>query len=1143
MVAPPPFKAAKVRLYWEAGQFSLIILLLKMNTEESEKGFRRKFSQMKYLYALLTVLLFCLFAPLHAQILTPGSELGHSFMYDEAAFMPLLENAPAEGDPMMPTRVPLLSPIGDSIEVVVWESDVLSPDLKAAYPEVRTFILGNAETGQSVGRMVVSPRGLDVVLRTETGMVVIEPDEPQTPMHTSYFTRFAPFPTEGDEVFEPEGYVPHDHASRNSLSFGSELLSYRLAIIADGEYSQQRGGNSPSEASVLAALAADVSALNVIYERDLAIRLILTEAQIYLNPGSDIFPNAASAPASEAVVAFGELIDQGVLQTGDFDIGHVFSGRGGGSSAYVQAVCRNFSIDVTGDNNGDGPLKGGAGSRSNGLQGAGWIGLVAHEMGHQFGARHTFNGNSNNCSGGNYNESTAYEIGSGSTIMSYGGICGNDNLSGGRDLYFHINSIEAIYTYTREGNGSACPIISSIANTPPVVNANPENRSYTIPKGTPFVLSGQGSDSNGGQTLTYTWEQYDLGRQGDPSDAAFDTGNTGENGAPLFRSFEPTLSPERSFPSTNEIVGVNDLLGEILPLVGRDMDFRLTVRDNNSGGGGVACDEITVSVDDSSGPFEVIDPDAFAVWQAGSTETIQWSVAGTDGAPINCQNVQISLSTDGGQSFPFVLAASTPNDGSHDFTVPSISAAAARIKIAAVDNIFFDITSEPVTISSDCLAEAALLQGDLLVEAEAGSALLDIDLAPNYGELTNSLSATIDSNDPMVNLHVETTSGCNSYGNAPRYEIRRFQVSQTGNYTFDIDRNFSAITNIHLRTFDPDAPCATLLASSGQLGGGNTVNISNFVIANLMADQEYIILFSGFNSGDSGEISVDITGPAGSQVTTGIAEPGSGFAYRYVVADDSDNILAFQADADLSNDAQFPEGDYSIFGLSVANGDVSSLNAFVGQQLNTLNSAILNGTICADLSTNNATVIINGAVLPVELLAFAAENERQRVRLWWETSIEENNDYYRLERSADGRRFEPLAKIDGQGSTAESTFYQYYDEDPLNGRSYYRLIQVDFDGTTTNLGIREVLRSEKKESVEVFPNPVAGQLVNIRWSSGVELDRVILIAADGRVMQTSQPLFNQQTLEWNLPDLPSGLYVLRLFFNDGEQQQLQLVKA
>ena len=196
-----------------------------MNTEESEKGFRRKFSQMKYLYALLTVLLFCLFAPLHAQILTPGSELGHSFMYDEAAFMPLLENAPAEGDPMMPTGVPLLSPIGDSIEVVVWESDVLSPDLKAAYPAVRTFILGNAETGQSVGRMVVSPRGLDVVLRTETGMVVIEPDEPQTPMHTSYFTRFAPFPTEGDEVFEPEGYVPHDHASRNSLSFGSELLS------------------------------------------------------------------------------------------------------------------------------------------------------------------------------------------------------------------------------------------------------------------------------------------------------------------------------------------------------------------------------------------------------------------------------------------------------------------------------------------------------------------------------------------------------------------------------------------------------------------------------------------------------------------------------------------------------------------------------------------------------------------------------------------------------------------------------------------------------------------------------------------------------------------------------------------------------
>ncbi len=336
-----------------------------------------------------------------------------------------------------------------------------------------------------------------------------------------------------------------------------------------------------------------------------------------------------------------------------------------------------------------------------------------HELGHQFGASHNFNGTLGTC-GGQRNSSTAYESGSGSTIMAYSGICGGDNLTNVREMRFHAASYAAINTYIA---GATCAATSATANSAPTVDGGQDR---TIPKNTPFTLTAIGADADPGDVpnLTYAWDQIDSGGtlypQNGTSASYNDAADPGTSRRPIFRPLSISTSPSRTFPSLtyirNNANDPPDLAGgfqtaEELPRIGRSLNYRVTIRDNRAGSGGVNEDSVLLTVNGASGPFLVTAPNTAVTWPGGTMQTVTWSVNNTNVAPVNCANVKITLSTDGGLTFPTTLLASTANDGSETLIVPSgISTTAARIKVEAVGNIFFDISNTNFTMTSSCPA-------------------------------------------------------------------------------------------------------------------------------------------------------------------------------------------------------------------------------------------------------------------------------------------------------------------------------------------------------------------------------------------------------------------------------------------------------
>jgi subtilisin-like proprotein convertase family protein len=412
--------------------------------------------------------------------------------------------------------------------------------------------------------------------------------------------------------------------------------------------------------------------VNGIFERDVALTMVLVANNkniIFLDAGSDGFTNDDSD----------KLIDESqskigsIIGSANYDIGHTFSTGGGGLAQLNSPCTTNKARGITGS--------------SKPLGDAYDIDYVAHEMGHQFGAHHTFNGDAGNCSGSNRNNSTAVEPGSGSTIMGYAGICSPQDVQKASDDYFHLVSIREMWNNISVGN-SACGVQTITSNSTPVISPL---QNYTIPISTPFVLSATATDSNG-DNLTYTWEQLDTEIAVHPLVSTSTVG-------PAFRSIKPSASSKRYFPDVATVLAGNlQSTWEVLPSVSRTMRFGVNVRDNFSGGGQTASKENIVSFDASAGPFKVTSQNVAETWYSGTSQTVTWDVANTNYSPVSCDLVNILFSKDGGVTYPIELASNVLNNGSHIVVTPMEETTLGRIKIESVGNIFYAINSAKITI-------------------------------------------------------------------------------------------------------------------------------------------------------------------------------------------------------------------------------------------------------------------------------------------------------------------------------------------------------------------------------------------------------------------------------------------------------------
>ena len=611
----------------------------------------------------------------------------------------------------------------------ILESPIVAPELAASFPEIRTYRGQGIDDPSATVRFDSTPAGFHAMILSPAGRVFIDPySTGDTDLYISYFTRDYPRPEGldfecGFDQVNPWTEVAERPASAPSASSGATLRTYRTAVAATGEYTQFHGGTvSAGQAAIVTAM----NRVNGIYEREVAIRMVLVA-----NNSDVVFTNSATDGYTNnngfAMLGQNQSTLDSVIGSANYDIGHVFS-TGGGGVAYLGVACEA------------GFKAGGVTGLSSPVGDVFYVDYVAHELGHQWGGTHTFNGSSGNCSGGNRTGSTAYEPGSGSTIMAYAGICSPQNIQSNSDDYFHGASFDQITTYSTVGQGDNCDVASATGNNPPTVDAGP---AWSIPISTPFTLCGSANDPNG-DPLTYGWEEFDKGPAGHP--------NTPSGNAPIFRSFDPVTGPCRTFPQWSDILGNTQTLGEILPTYSRTMNFRLTARDNRAGGGGVDSDATTVAATDSAGPFLVTSPNTAVSWTGGNSETVAWNVANTDAAPVSCADVDILLSTDGGASFPTTVVAATANDGSQSITVPDVSTTTARLMVACATGIFFDVSNFDFEIApggGGCLADDAVLTSHTVTATELFQAATSITAGPSF-TIANGGDATFRAGSHIV---------------------------------------------------------------------------------------------------------------------------------------------------------------------------------------------------------------------------------------------------------------------------------------------------------------------------------------------------------------------------------------------------------
>lgn len=911
-----------------------------------------------------------------------------------------------------------------------------------------------------------------------------------------------------------------------------KLRTFRIAIVCSGEYAQfhLNRQNIPSTASVavkkaavLSAMNASMTRINGVFEKDLGVRMVIVnnnENVIFLDAATDNITDGNANIMIDEVQA----ICDAQIGNANYDIGHIFS-IGGDGLAGLGVVCVN-------------------GQKGSGVTGIASpvndpydIDFVVHELGHQFGATHTQN---NDC---NRTFETAVEPGSGSTIMSYAGICapnvfGVGNATGNSDDYFHAVSIAQMQTIINStGN---CASLSNTFNATPTANAGID---YSIPRSTPFKLTGSATDADGLNSLTYNWEQIDNQIGAMPPSSTNLVG-------PMFRSLPSKTTPIRYFPDLATVVGGSlSSQWEVIPSVARDLNFAFTVRDNHVGGGSTARDDVKISIVNASA-FTVTSQQTKTTWNTGSSQTVTWNVGTTFASPINCKTVNIRLSTDGGITFPIVLKANTPNDGSETIIIPDNATINARIMVEAADNVFYNVNPVNFTINSTTPTFVVNnLSGEQIAcnsANQTASYTLNFDFVNGFSE-TVSLSASGLPSGAQVAFNPSTISADGDVV----MTISNLNGASAQDYVVNVLASSNSVnqnTNVNLKVTSSSFTALNLTAPTNQSTGIDLIaNLSWVANTNATSYDVEVATDSGFSN------VVSSATVATNSFITSTLNPTTLYYWR-VRPKNSCGVGAYSTAFTFTTKACI---------ICTSSGNIEYETSTTLVKFNTINNittkrdenSVLQGYFnYKSISTN----VKKGDAYDLTVNINTDGAYRVQVKVWidWngDCVFNDNDEEYDLGFAADVTNgptaLSPLsitipenAKL---GTTVMRVSSRYTEPDNI---TYPTACMLNFDGEVEDYSL--VIEDETASIIDetfsnfnLFPNPTNGEFTikfNLENSSKVSLQ---LFDSRGRMVEEKKysKLGTYFSEKINVSNVSSGLYLLKVINGNKQTTRKIIIK-
>ncbi|MCE2789181.1 MAG: M12 family metallo-peptidase [Saprospiraceae bacterium] len=836
---------------------------------------------------------------------------------------------------------------------------VTDDEFRRTYGDIYTFDLADLEGGDAKGALTISETGVFATILFEGKMISVYPED---------FTRSGAHIVEYGiqaDLPRPAQFCGHDHSHEqmerqipgsprgvSSFTIGSKRFNYRVAIVVTGEFYINNGNKDTDVASVVSS---SVNAISAIFSNEMSFRLSISSSRInliYKDPATDIFiPDGSGGPSRPDQAGTALSMH---FQTSQYDIGHVFhqhkdgDGWGNGGIAQLNSVC------------GNGKARGWSGSYSN--VGNSWINLAAHEFGHQFGANHTFNGIGGSCTGAiaSFN---SYEIGSGTTIMSYNGICDagqNIQSSEALDNYFHTKSVEEIYNYVYNGDGGKCGSPANSTNALPSIEASPCNAVYSIPKNTPFYLKATPNLPDA-DNHTYSWEQIDEDGPGTPTQGKIGAMAASDNKAPLFRSYPPSSAPERYFPSLDVLSkgGANDF--DVLPAVTRTINFSVSVRDNAAGGGAIANDEVQVTVT-NTGPFTLTRPKGGETLQAGGMETFTWTTGGSNAL---CNKVRIRLSIDGGKSYSIVLAENIPYAaGTATVSIPAnfVRSVNTRAMLECMDFDcfrFFQVSGSDFIINSNCTAEESVMCPVTPVIADEGASALNLSMTRTVGNRMYTITRSIADSNPAGGIGVNGQNGAGCEVQQVRFNRTTLYVTEAGTYTFAFSGQGWA--SLHRNNYNANSPCNTFLASTGTQSANGGLFFSGGFTVQLSPCTEYALFLFTYSQFYGSPLSISLVSGPGLVVEKNTMPNSAYQNLFFLVNTQTDNITYAGPSANFTTT---PAGKYELVSVVLdKNIDPATL---VGTTFKNFTA-----TVCHNLGYNTRNIEILPACRITDISAAA----------------------------------------------------------------------------------------------------------------------------------------------------------------------------